>query len=57
MASDKGMGALDQGHADSGSPKESLSKGTYMQIGTTAPLAEKATSVDQKTGKAQDNEH
>lgn len=38
-----------EGHGES-SKAPSVSKGTYMQVGTVIELTQKATSVNQKTG-------
>ena len=42
-----------EGHGDSGQKGESVSKGSYVQIGTTAPLKDAPISVNSKSGNLQ----
>lgn len=44
-----------EGHGDD-SPRESVSKGTYIQIGTTAPLSQTAISPNRKSGSSSGGE-
>lgn len=44
-----------EGHGDDG-PRESVSKGTYIQIGTTAPLSQTAISPNRKSGTSSGGE-
>ena len=51
MASTKTNDSKTQGHGED-SKAPSVSKGTFEQVGTYAPLAGKAVSVNQKSGHA-----
>lgn len=41
-----------EGHGDDG-PVPGVGKGTFIQIGTAAPLSHSPTSVNKKSGKEQ----
>ena len=44
-----------EGHGDDG-PKESVSKGSYVQVGTVAPLNHAAISPNRKSGSSSGGE-
>lgn len=44
-----------EGHGEDG-PKESVSKGTYIQVGTVAPLSQTAISPNRKSGSSSGGE-
>lgn len=44
-----------EGHGDDG-PREGVSKGTFVQVGTVAPLSHSAISPNRKSGSSSGGE-